>query len=52
MASLGSRGAREEAQPGGCQGRGHSLEADHLLGQAGGIQAKAPQDFSVRVRSL
>ena len=52
VASLGSRGAREEAQPRGCRGRGHGLEADHLLGQAGGIQAKAPQDFSVRVRSL
>lgn len=50
VALLGSRGAREEARPRGCWGRGHSLEVDHLLGQAGGIQAKAPQDFSVRIR--
>lgn len=50
VALLGSRGAREETQPRGCRGRGHSLEADHLLGQVGGIQAKAPQDFSVRIR--
>lgn len=45
VAPLGSRGAREGAQPKGAPGKGTQQ------GQAGGIQAKAPQDFSVRITS-